>query len=207
VTNNSGGTLTGVVLQARVPTSVNSFSPALLTGGGTCIIAFNNSACDSTELANWDIGTMLAGASVQVSMPMVVTAGTANGRLITVDARVTDDAGKLSTLETTALVNPFTDTDADTIAQIFDNCTTRSNTSQCDSDFDGYGNRCDGDVNNNLATNAQDVTLFRQQLGQPSVAPIYNEADINCNGVVNAQDVTLFRPLLGAPPGPSSLAP
>jgi len=207
VTNNSGGTLTGVVLQARVPTSVNSFNPGLLTGGGTCVVAFNNSACDSTELANWDIGTMLAGASVQVSMPMVVTAGTANGRLITVDARVTDDAGKLSTLETTALVNPFTDTDADTVAQIFDNCTTRSNTSQCDSDFDGYGNRCDGDVNNNLATNAQDVTLFRQQLGQPSVAPIYNEADINCNGVVNAQDVTLFRPLLGAPPGPSSLAP
>jgi hypothetical protein len=179
----------------------------LLTNGGACIIVVNNGLCDLAELANWNIGTMLAGASVQVLVPPVVTTGTANGRLMTLEARVTDDAGRLSTLEKTALVAPYSDTDGDNVAQIYDNCTALSNPSQCDSDSDGYGNRCDGDVNNNLATNAQDVTLFRQQLSQPSVAPIYNEADINCNGVVNAQDVTLFRPLLGAPPGPSSLAP
>jgi len=207
VTNNSGGTLTGVVLNARVPTPVNDFSPALLTGGGTCIIIVNNSLCDSTELVNWNLGTLLNGAEVTVSMPMVVTAGTVNGRLITVESRVSDDAGKLSTMERTVLLNPFTDTDADTIAQIFDNCTGRANTSQCDSDFDGYGNRCDGDLNNNNFTNAQDTVLFRTQLGQPSVPPVYNEADLNCNGFVNAQDTTLFRGLLGSPAGPSSLAP
>ena len=46
---------------------------------------------------------------------------------------------------------------------------------QCDSDGDGYGNRCDGDMNN-TTTNAQDYVLFRQQLGQPSVGPTYNKA-------------------------------
>ncbi len=207
VTNTSGGTLTGLVLQARVPTSVNSFNPTLLTGGGTCIVAFNNGLCDSGELANWNLGTLLAGASVTVTMPAVVTAATANGRLITVESRVTDDAGKLATMERTVLLNPFTDTDGDAVAQIYDNCTTQSNASQCDSDFDGYGNRCDGDVNNNGSTNAQDTSLFRLQLGQPSVAPVYNKADINCNGSVNAQDTSLFRGLLGLPPGPSALAP
>ncbi|MEO8223625.1 MAG: dockerin type I domain-containing protein, partial [Gammaproteobacteria bacterium] len=60
---------------------------------------------------------------------------------------------------------------------------------------------------NNSFTNAQDTTLMRAQLGQPSVGPTYNAADFNCNGFVNAQDVTLLRKLLGSPPGPSGLHP
>ncbi len=99
------------------------------------------------------------------------------------------------------------DTDNDGQPDATDNCTFRANQSQCDSDGDGYGNLCDGDLNNNGATNAQDTTLFRQQLGQPSAPPTYNEADINCNGVVNAQDSTRFRQLLGSQPGPSGLHP
>ena len=99
------------------------------------------------------------------------------------------------------------DTDGDGVTDPADNCTLRANPGQCDSDADGFGNRCDGDLNNNGFTNAQDTTLFRQQLGQPSPAPVYNEADLNCNGFVNAQDATLFRPLLGIPPGPSGVVP
>ncbi len=103
------------------------------------------------------------------------------------------------------------DADGDGVPDASDNCRTLANNSgagaQCDSDGDGFGNRCDGDLNNNLATNAQDATLFRQQLGQPSIGPAYNEADLNCNGAVNAQDSTLFRQLLGAPPGPGGLGP
>jgi hypothetical protein len=62
-------------------------------------------------------------------------------------------------------------------------------------------------LNNNGATNAQDTTLFREQLGRPSVPPTYNIADLNGNGYVNAQDTVLFRQLLGSPPGPSAVAP
>ena len=99
------------------------------------------------------------------------------------------------------------DTDADGTANGLDNCSLVANPTQCDSDGDGYGNSCDGDLNNNLATNAQDTVLFRQQLGQPSTVPAYNEADLNCNGAVNAQDMTIFRGLLGSPPGPSGWIP
>jgi hypothetical protein len=102
---------------------------------------------------------------------------------------------------------PAPDADADGVPDSSDNCTLVANQNQCDSDGDGYGNRCDGDFNDNAATNAQDYVLFRGQLGKPSVAPIYNEADLNCNGVVNAQDGVLFRSLLGASPGPSGLVP
>jgi hypothetical protein len=98
------------------------------------------------------------------------------------------------------------DQDADGRGNVCDNCRNLINNSgaaaQCNSNADAFGNRCDGDVNNNGSTNAQDTTLFRQQLGQPSVAPVYNAADINCGGSVNAQDTTLYRQLLGSPPGP-----
>jgi hypothetical protein len=102
---------------------------------------------------------------------------------------------------------PATDTDGDGVANALDNCTLRANPEQCDSNGDGYGNRCDGDLNNNGVTNAQDTTLYRQQLGQPSAAPIYNVADLNCSGSVNAQDSVVYRGLLGSPPGASGLVP
>jgi len=99
------------------------------------------------------------------------------------------------------------DPDGDGLLSTVDNCTDVANTAQCDSDGDGYGNRCDADFNNNIATNAQDTTVFRTQLGKPSAAPFFNAADFNCNGAVNAQDTTIMRGLLGKPPGPSGQNP
>lgn len=95
-----------------------------------------------------------------------------------------------------------TDTDGDGVRDDTDNCTLLPNPNQADSDADGFGNRCDGDLNGNGFTNSQDYVLFRAQLGQPSPAPVYNPADFNTNGFVNAQDYVLFQQLLGAPPGP-----
>ena len=100
-----------------------------------------------------------------------------------------------------------TDTDGDGIRNGSDNCVFLSNASQCDSNGDGYGNRCDADLNNNGSTNAFDTPLFRAQIGQPSVPPTYNVADLNCNGSVNAFDTPIFRSLVGSPPGPSGLHP
>ncbi|MBN8279773.1 MAG: thrombospondin type 3 repeat-containing protein [Gammaproteobacteria bacterium] len=100
------------------------------------------------------------------------------------------------------------DQDADGRGNACDNCRNVANNTgggaQADSNGDGFGNRCDADLNNNGATNAQDTTLYRQQLGQPSLAPNFNQADINGSGAVNAQDTTLFRQLLGQPPGPGA---
>jgi hypothetical protein len=103
--------------------------------------------------------------------------------------------------------SPFVDGDADGVADQVDNCVQLANATQCDSDGDGYGNRCDGDLNNNGSTNAQDTVLFRAQLGRPSVGPGFNKADLNCSGAVNAQDTVLFRARLGSPPGPSAPEP
>jgi hypothetical protein len=99
------------------------------------------------------------------------------------------------------------DGDGDLVGNSCDNCTAVANSTQVDSNGDGFGNRCDADLNNNGATNAFDTPLYRAQLGQPSVPPVYNAADINANGAVNAFDTPLYRQLLGAPPGPSALVP
>jgi hypothetical protein len=144
---------------------------------------------------------LLAGSSVSVgshSVTVVVSDPT---------SQVRNDPDQLLRDQRTWIVDVVADSDGDGVPDDSDNCTLAANASQCDSDGDGFGNRCDGDLNNNNFTNAQDTTLFRAQLGKPSVAPTYNQADLNCNGFVNAQDTTLFRSRLGAPPGPAGPLP
>ena len=92
------------------------------------------------------------------------------------------------------------DADGDGIADNVDNCRLIANADQFDADHDGYGNRCDGDLNNNGVTNAQDYAIFRTRLGTADAG-----ADLNHNGTVNAQDYAIFRTLLGSSPGPSGL--
>ncbi len=103
------------------------------------------------------------------------------------------------------------DTDGDGVADTMDNCTLAPNgplaldaggNSQLDADGDGYGNLCDGDLNNNGTVNAQDTSIFRSKLGTSD--PV---ADLNGNGYVNAQDSGIFKNMLGLPPGPSGLVP
>lgn len=105
-----------------------------------------------------------------------------------------------------AVSSPTADTDGDGVPDVTDNCILIANPGQCDSDGDGFGNHCDADLNNNLYTNAQDYLDLREQMGGPSVAPVYNIGDLNCNGWVNGQDYILFRQLIGPPPGPSGMA-
>ena len=138
-----------------------------------------------------------------------------NGETVCVrhTSAATHDTATDTTLTVGGVADTFTstttglDTDSDGIPDAGDNCTLIANPTQCDSDGDGFGNHCDGDLNNNGFTNTQDYVLFRAQLGQPSVDPTYNQADLNCSGSVNSQDYVLFRGLLGSPPGPSGLVP
>ena len=151
---------------------------------------------------------MLAGAQVTVSMPMIVTAGTVNGRLITVESRVSDDSGKLSTMERTVLLNPFADTDGDGIAQLYDNCTLVANPTQLDADNDGYGNICDADLNNSLLVTTADFGMLRSVLNQTAASsPTAAAADLNGSGTVTTADFAILRARLNTAPGPSSLAP
>lgn len=105
------------------------------------------------------------------------------------------------------------DADADGIADGADNCVLAANgpllpdaggNSQLDTNGDGYGNRCDGDINDNGAVNAADLALFRLAFGSNGASANWNpHADFNGSGSVNAADLAIFRTLFGKAPGPS----
>lgn len=178
---------------------INGLSPVTGTACPGCVVDVYSDAADEGATFH---GTVVANGGGDWVFNGLVT-----GPYIT--ATATSPVGSTSEFSAPIAYAP-TDSDGDGVPNTTDNCTLVANPTQCDSDGDGYGNHCDGDLGpgtGNGFTNAQDTTLFRVQLGKPSVGPGYNKADINCNGAVNAQDTTLFRGLLGRPPGPSALVP
>jgi acyl dehydratase len=200
VTNSSSSTLFGVLLQARFPDGVNNLSQSALTGGGVC----SGGVCSSGDLVTWALGTLTAGATVTVSMPPVVSNGVVDGRLLVVDMAVTADSGDQTLATETVLIAPFNDDDGDGVASLFDNCTAVTNSDQLDTNGDGYGNLCDGDLNNDGATNTLDLNLYklahRSALGDANYDP---DADFNGDGLINTLDLNIYKGLHRLPPGPS----
>jgi hypothetical protein len=110
-----------------------------------------------------------------------------------------------------AIATLIQDSDADGIADLFDNCIAVANgpsipdaggNSQLDTNGDGYGNACDADLTNNGVVNNLDVGPFITQFGGPGP-----DADFNGDGVVNNLDVGPFVDSFGSAPGPSGLMP
>lgn len=93
------------------------------------------------------------------------------------------------------------DADGDGIADAVDNCRLLANPAQRDTDGDGYGNRCDADLNNDGIVNAIDLGLFRAVFF--SADP---DADFDGDGVVNPIDLGIIKALFFLPPGPAGTA-
>jgi len=109
------------------------------------------------------------------------------------------------------------DSDQDGIPDACDNCTRIPNGplapdagghSQHDTDGDGYGNLCDGDLNNDGSTNTLDLNLYKLAHRTAMGDPNYNDdADFNSDGRINTLDLTIYKGLHRQPPGPSCCAP
>ena len=81
------------------------------------------------------------------------------------------------------------DGDADGVPDLGDNCVEVSNPDQKNSDFDAFGNVCDGDLNNDGATDAIDAGLLDDEIAAPE--PV-QAADLDGNGLVDALDRAYF---------------
>ena len=94
------------------------------------------------------------------------------------------------------------DTDLDGVDDLADDCVLDANPTQYDADRDGFGNVCDGDLNNDNIVNAADLAALKQSFFK--VNPI---ADLNGDGVVNAPDLALLKKGFFKPPGPAGPNP
>lgn len=109
--------------------------------------------------------------------------------------------------EIRTFVTVVPDADVDGILDANDNCTVVSNATQLDTDSDGYGNMCDGDLNNSGTVTTADFGMLRSVLGQPaSFSPLAAAADMNGSGNVSTADFGMLRARLGTAPGPSGLS-
>ena len=99
---------------------------------------------------------------------------------------------------------PYVDSDGDGRSDNADNCVLIPNGAQHDSNYDGYGNACDADLNDDLIVNTIDFGLFREVYGQTGANL---DADFNADGIVNTLDFGRFRLMYGNHPGPSGLVP
>ncbi|MEZ4289315.1 MAG: hypothetical protein R3E53_01795 [Myxococcota bacterium] len=74
--------------------------------------------------------------------------------------------------------------------------------SQFDYDVDGYGNRCDGDLDNDGFVDGSDWGLFLTNQGSA-----YSNSDLDGNRLMDGADVGIFiQELLNRPVGESGLA-
>jgi cysteine-rich repeat protein len=97
---------------------------------------------------------------------------------------------------------PVLDSDNDGVNDDADNCTLHFNPAQEDTNGDGFGNRCDPDLDNNGVVNFVDFGQLRAVF--LTTDP---DADFNSDGTVNFIDVAIFRDFFLTPPGPSALVP
>lgn len=93
------------------------------------------------------------------------------------------------------------DSDDDGVFDVVDNCIKVANSDQRDTDGDGFGNICDGDLDNNGIVNSLDYSSFKTRLFSTDT-----NADLNGDKIVNSLDFTLFKSLLLKPPGPGNPA-
>jgi hypothetical protein len=89
------------------------------------------------------------------------------------------------------------DGDGDGVPDGSDNCVLKPNLDQRDTDQDGFGNRCDADLDNSGFVNLADLSLFRT-----AFLTTDTNADLDGSGLVNLADLSIFRSLFLRPPGP-----
>lgn len=98
----------------------------------------------------------------------------------------------------TALPRGPRDADGDGLPDERDLCVDVANPAQRDTDGDGFGNRCDADLNGDGTVDDADLALLKDAFFGSDP-----DADLNGDGTVDFLDLGILRSLHGEPPGPA----
>ena len=102
----------------------------------------------------------------------------------------------------------FVDTDNDGYEDYEDNCSAVANAGQEDADGDGFGNRCDADLDNDCAVGIPDFGIFKRCINLPGQGARRQclIADFNSDHKITSLDFQLFEEMFAIGfPGPSGL--
>jgi hypothetical protein len=94
------------------------------------------------------------------------------------------------------------DSDDDGVPDRTDNCTLQANPLQRDSDGDGFGNRCDPDLNNDKRIDFADLAELKNLFFSSD-----ENADLNGDFKVDFADLAILKALFFGQPGPSCCNP
>ena len=98
------------------------------------------------------------------------------------------------------------DADGDGVENAFDNCSTKSNSSQKDLDHDGCGDTCDADFDQNGTCGLTDFGILKSAFTKSVGQVGYNAAaDMDCNGAIGLTDFGLFKSEFSTTAGPSGI--
>lgn len=170
-----------------------------VTVGPKCDVSLSASASDEDGIAQylWDFGggeaDSSAAPSATVSFPLEPGATEADFEISLV---VTDAAGLSTTTQMTLTVSGDAayDADGDGIGNDCDNCREKANPNQANSDFDSYGNICDGSIAGLGVRQAFPSFLqaYGKCVGNAGWEQWMADADMNANGCVNILDYIYF---------------
>lgn len=152
----------------------------------------------SLQVASFLFRALGAGVDVDVSLGYSGPGALEDSNLIVDDGVGSDGLSQVANAAFTVV--EAMDTDGDGIVDNEDNCIEDANADQRDSNGDGYGNRCDADLNNDGYVTATDYLILRSRLNTADA-----DADLNGDGVVTATDYLILRSQLNQPPGPSGV--
>jgi hypothetical protein len=174
------------------------------TGQAQVVVALPSPGVNGANLtvANLKFRALAVSPQTAVTFSYAGAGKGGDSNAIIDDGNGTD--GLSSVLNATYTVVAQTDTDGDGVPDNADNCIDVANANQRDTDSDGYGNLCDGDLNNDGATNTLDLNLLKLAYRSAAGDANYNvNADLNGDGVINTLDLNIFKGLYRKPPGPS----
>ncbi|MDD5034649.1 MAG: dockerin type I domain-containing protein [Methylococcaceae bacterium] len=103
-----------------------------------------------------------------------------------------------------AALNAF-DVDSDGKKDVVDNCLTKPNPDQRDTDGDGYGNACDADLNNDFVVDSQDLNKLKAVFNKTAASSVEAaNADLNGDGKVSIADLAILKAYWQQAPGPKA---
>ncbi len=207
VTNPTANTIFDAQVILRYPIGVDSVNEADVLGGidaaVSCDEVSSSTVCSANEFVIWSFPQVLPGEVLALSVPSNVSVATAQGSMIGWLARIREAGGSEAWRVVSLPVGTDVgDADSDGIGNSFDNCIVLANADQRDSNGDGYGNRCDGDFDNNGNTDFADLAEMKAVFFTPAA-----DEDMDGSGSVDFGDLALLKSLFFMPPGPSSQAP